>query len=331
MPPYEQRPANPLLLLPPNQWDVFKHAATVPFNRAVGKQNRADAYWFAEASLLAYARPDEDFARQAYAQAFVRAGCHDVEVTAGAGPHGANWYVITARECRLLVFRGSEVFGNKWDEAQFKQVFEDWFVTDARLGLHRWTANARAHKGFIEAYDGVAAAIMDALQRQPQAPLFITGHSLGAGMAMLAASHLWASHIASTVYTFAAPRVGDAGFAQTCLGLPIFRYIVSLDMVAQLPPRGVPLFDGYVHCPPQARTYDESLIAAHDGPADQPFPLYLKDIVLAGILSPIKVIEGIGHLDLSGQALATFRPIVDHAPLLYAIAAYNDWLNDPAA
>jgi hypothetical protein len=72
--------------------------------------------------------------------------------------------------------------------------------------------------------------------------IFITGHSLGAGLATLAALHL--SKIAKkkrinaslNLYTFASPRVGDETFAEHFKYLPFsYRVINSEDLIQSVP------------------------------------------------------------------------------------------------
>ncbi len=72
--------------------------------------------------------------------------------------------------------------------------------------------------------------------------IFITGHSLGAGLATLAALHI--SEIAKrkrisasiNLYTFASPRVGDETFAEHFKSLPFsYRVINSEDLIQSVP------------------------------------------------------------------------------------------------
>jgi hypothetical protein len=71
--------------------------------------------------------------------------------------------------------------------------------------------------------------------------VFITGHSLGAGLATLAALHI--SKIAEeqgiqasiNLYTFASPRVGDETFANKFNTFPGYRIINSEDLIQSVP------------------------------------------------------------------------------------------------
>ncbi len=78
-------------------------------------------------------------------------------------------------------------------------------------------------------------------------PLWITGHSLGAAMATLAAAHLIESDEPFFgVYTFGSPRCGDCGFARTYnveANNRTFRFQNNNDIVTRVPARLM----GYSH------------------------------------------------------------------------------------
>ena len=65
-------------------------------------------------------------------------------------------------------------------------------------------------------------------------PLFYTGHSLGGALATLAAS----LRPPCAVYTFDAPRMGDAAFPRTLANVQVFNVFNPRDIVTALPPAG---------------------------------------------------------------------------------------------
>jgi hypothetical protein len=73
-------------------------------------------------------------------------------------------------------------------------------------------------------------------------PLRVTGHSLGAAMAALAAFDLADNFTLKHVYTYGQPRVGNAAwvhaFERRLLKVPYFRVVDYMDAVPHLPPRG---------------------------------------------------------------------------------------------
>jgi hypothetical protein len=106
----------------------------------------------------------------------------------------------------------------------------------------RPTADRNTHSGFQEAFDGARAEAERAceLSRQSGKPLFITGHSLGAALAALAAQFAHEIGVPpKAVYTFGMPRVGGERFRSDYngrLGSVTFRLVHGLDVVARVPP-----------------------------------------------------------------------------------------------
>ena len=93
-----------------------------------------------------------------------------------------------------------------------------------------------------DAVDTVWRTISDALKPNKTQPVFVTGHSLGGALAIIAAERIRCELKieASAVYTFGAPRVGSPAFARSYnaggLGERIYRLIHGLDIVRTLPP-----------------------------------------------------------------------------------------------
>lgn len=149
-------------------------------------------------------------------------------------------------ESAVLVFRGTDP-GNIIT-----------LLTDGQV-MQRSFLNTRVHAGFfasVEAvWDEVHVALEDARAGlnldgredglNPLKYLYITGHSLGGAMAVLAAARLCQSDyglspLLKGVYTFGQPMVGDRGFAQLCqdaFGDRMFRHVFNHDAVPHLPPK----------------------------------------------------------------------------------------------
>jgi hypothetical protein len=115
----------------------------------------------------------------------------------------------------------------------------DWIsdVSLGPLGLER-------HVGFEAALDAVwdllEGKIHVALRERPGARVFLTGHSLGGALAVLAAERCVTSEIPiGAIYTFGMPRVGDARFAERYnerVGDVTFRLAYGQDVVPIMPP-----------------------------------------------------------------------------------------------
>ena len=104
----------------------------------------------------------------------------------------------------------------------------------------RPTANNK-HTGFELAARAATPEVAQATQitRQSQKPLFITGHSLGAALAVLAAEMAVAGGLRPrAVYTFGMPRVGGSQFQASynaSLGDVTYRLVHGIDLVARVP------------------------------------------------------------------------------------------------
>ena len=108
---------------------------------------------------------------------------------------------------------------------------------------------ARIHQGFADGVHDVIAPLlvaMHTLNPEGNLPLWITGHSLGGVLAVVAASFFrFDSQLRRDVqglYTFGQPRVAGPGHALEIdreLGNRYQRVVNRLDIVPRLPPRGL--------------------------------------------------------------------------------------------
>ncbi|MCY4127627.1 MAG: lipase family protein, partial [Gammaproteobacteria bacterium] len=123
----------------------------------------------------------------------------------------------------VLAFRGTE------------KRLEDWKADlKAKLVPARDEVKiGRIHQGFQEAYYSVENPIEESLKRFPGEPLYITGHSLGGALAVVATRFIDANNIAAC-YTYGCPRVGDLELAKVFKS-PIYRIVNSADAVPRLP------------------------------------------------------------------------------------------------
>jgi triacylglycerol lipase len=117
-------------------------------------------------------------------------------------------------------------------------------VPEGRFGhdLSAAGVGARFHKGFVDAlatvWDPLAAAVESETTRRDR-PLWLTGHSLGGALALLAAWLFKRRFVAvHEVCTFGAPMIGNrvacAAFNREFAGR-IFRYVNGRDPVPKLP------------------------------------------------------------------------------------------------
>eukprot|EP00928_Gymnodinium_smaydae_P051339 TRINITY_DN34882_c0_g1_i1.p1 TRINITY_DN34882_c0_g1~~TRINITY_DN34882_c0_g1_i1.p1 ORF type:complete len:350 (-),score=11.35 TRINITY_DN34882_c0_g1_i1:57-1052(-) len=116
-------------------------------------------------------------------------------------------------------------------------------------------ADARVHHGFMIAFQSIGEDITDAVAEGerscPECEVLVTGHSLGAAMATLAASKLAlnrSSNKSVRLFTFGSPRVGNAIFARWASALVSnrsMRMVREYDLIPSIPPQGL----GYRHLP----------------------------------------------------------------------------------
>ena len=121
----------------------------------------------------------------------------------------------------VLTFRGTELDSQD-------------LATDLNALLVPWHSGGQVHRGFAEALEAdwelLATVLGPATGR-----LLYTGHSLGAALAMLAASRC-PPH---ALYTFGCPRVGDAAFAAATASLNHDRFAHCCDIVCRVPPEAM--------------------------------------------------------------------------------------------
>ncbi|MDV7339092.1 lipase family protein [Terasakiella sp. A23] len=94
----------------------------------------------------------------------------------------------------------------------------------------------KVHPGFWKAFNVVEKQLLDCLKeyKLEEFPLYITGHSLGGALAVVATHSLPSENIAAC-YTFGGPRVGNMQFGQM-IRPPVYRFINAADIVPRLPP-----------------------------------------------------------------------------------------------
>jgi len=166
----------------------------------------------------------------------------------------ATAYLVQSRSGRVgvLAFRGT-------DPASVVTILSDAEAMQRPFGGHM------VHAGFFANVEAIWDDVTDLLEAArakrhvaeggehvPLAgrleTLYVTGHSLGGAMAVLAAARLLRGgyegldpqKVIGGVYTFGQPMVGDSGFASFCesaFGRKLFRHVYRSDVVPHLPPK----------------------------------------------------------------------------------------------
>jgi len=145
-----------------------------------------------------------------------------------AATRGTDGFIATSddEDLTVLAFRGTE--SNKPEDllADAMATSIPWRSQDSSRG--------NVHRGFAATYARVRDNIEQALATT-SGPLLITGHSLGAALATLAAADLGPR--GRELITFGSPLVGDRTFRQELAGVTVRRFIDCCDLVARIPPK----------------------------------------------------------------------------------------------
>lgn len=112
---------------------------------------------------------------------------------------------------------------------------QDW-MKNANAGLESIGGNRQVHKGFHSAFTDAKDDIDKLLMEVSDLPLYVTGHSLGGAVAVMATWYYSRDTLAAC-YTFGAPRVGNHVFNDSFC-TPIYRVVNSQDPVPMVPPSG---------------------------------------------------------------------------------------------
>lgn len=149
-----------------------------------------------------------------------------------AGPDGRDAATITRTPTgeTILAFRGTTTHPDV-------ATLLDW-MNDCRAGFTTSVCGVpgKIHAGFAASFADLYAKLLPLLPHYKD-PLFITGHSKGGALALLAGAAL--PHLDMQVVTFAAPLVGNRKFAALYpLRVPVKRFEARNDIVPLLPPFG---------------------------------------------------------------------------------------------
>ena len=222
------------VLNPGGATDYFAGGIPGPMDAGAHGFSPVNAWWLSELSRLVYRRSGDEGGSTAPGRQR-RDFLSDVGLVEHAffDSGSAQAAFITRPHAKavpalgILVFRGTRGTWRNWrTNADFRPV--------------PWPSGGRVHSGFRKQFMALWPSIEDLLENW-RAPLFYTGHSLGAALATLAA----AMYRPDALYTFGSPRVGDADFVRSLADIPIYRMYNPRDIVTTLPPARSPF--GFRH------------------------------------------------------------------------------------
>lgn len=195
----------------------------------------AMAHGLAQASELAYRDPAA-VEQQAGDWGFDRVRHHETHFTPPFPLPDTQAYTMASDRMIVTAFRGTE-------PAQIR----DWLSDATTPPWPGPAGTGYVHHGFGEALDAVYPAVRDAVTglRDNGQTVWLTGHSLGGALAMLAAARLYLEEprlLADGVCTFGQPRTCDRLLAEAFdqgFARRMFRFVNNNDIVPQVPPEPV--------------------------------------------------------------------------------------------
>ena len=286
-------------LSPPfTSYAYFKDVELFPFQYDATSFSLTNAWWLAEISTLVYS--DEAFVRQQLA----RVGLDDVTFF---DKSSTQCFVAGNGRFAVVAFRGSEIW-KRDKKIDFRRIFAD-LAADVDVRLSSWERGGSVHQGFKRALEEVWSDIFPVIKgmKTQGCKIWMTGHSLGGALAILAADRY---RNVQGVYTYGAPRVGDRSF-RSHFSLPAYRIVNGSDIVTHVPARGIYRHVGDLKLiDPVGKLHDQPF---DDDDGDGPFS------------SPNKYILSRNPEANHRAATRGFipAPIRDHVPVLYSVFLWN--------
>jgi len=170
--------------------------------------------------------------------------------------------VDESKQIVVMAFEGSQDFTQIWDQ-----------VIESGMTPHPTIPGALVMTYFMQYYIETAplleSVMTSVLQNYSSYQVYVTGHSLGGALAVLAAASMVQSGVldsdSTTVYTYGQPRVGDYGFAKAAQAniRTLYRLIHFNDPVPHIPPctsiAGLCTTAGFYHVKTEVWYYTESM------------------------------------------------------------------------
>lgn len=249
MAPTRPTPAETIegLLPPPSDFPYFANADVVRFEPTAAERVATDgvfqdvnAWWLADASLLVYG--DVAFIESRFrASPLPDLGFSIAWIRDGDGDD-LRGMVLSAADALVIVLRGTKVLlpgVSSTDPPSIVDVVlrnEDLKI-DSQFLPAASRVGGRVHSGFLEAYARISDRLDEVVAaRRPEQKLWLTGHSLGGALAVLAAAHLAGRASIEGLYTYGCPRVGDRAFVDSLPDCVHRRFVHRDDVIARIPP-----------------------------------------------------------------------------------------------
>jgi hypothetical protein len=316
-------PAKFSQIIPPNaNYTYFEDQERYPFNPNATGFDLVNAGWLADFALLAYGEKDFISGR------LEASGLTAAGFTFKFFAHQTTQCFVTHNDkFAVLSFRGTEI-------DNFMGAFADW-ARNLDFKPATDSSGGRVHRGFAQniaaVWDEIGEASLRNYLNQILAPgkrtLWITGHSLGAALAVLAAERAVreADFVVNGVYTFGCPCIGDGGFKEhyATQGLHdrTYRFVNDLDVVRRLPPGSDYQHVGQLKFLDANGILHEEIAIEPDGDGDLPQPTHGQEraIRMSRLMG-----RKLAALSESLFGLTIPAPFADHAPIYYAVHIWNN-------
>jgi triacylglycerol lipase len=293
-------PSSRLLLFPESDTEYvhFENAHQHPFDHTARDFSRVNAWWLADAALLAYW--DEGRAQRIWENAGLR--------FAFLSRDGSQCHIGWTDAFVIVAFRGTQP--------------DDWrdLFDIARVKRAPWAFGGKVHRGFLDAHTRIWDVVKKKLEdlKLTSRPTWFTGHSLGGALATLSMDH-WGS--ARGLYTIGCPPVGNRRFARgfnTRHAGRCFRYVNHRDIVVHVAAVLRVILGHYAHIKEQKYIDAKGEISRSSMP--------VRDWLSLLVASLPRV---------AGDDPANLFPLlpgflVDHTPRRYAVHIWNDLVRSPS-
>ena len=286
-------------LAPPyKDYEYFKNCDELPFRYRSNRFDMVNAWWLIEVATLVYAEPQfatEIFKREAQFK----------EVAYFSGKT-TQCFIVSNEKFAIVAFRGSEIQLREGDSDP-SHIFADWLANFNFLPDH-WKQGGNVHRGFKAALDEVWSEIENYISnlRKTNRKIWMTGHSLGAALATLAASR---DPNVQGLYTYGSPRVGDLDFKNN-FKERAYRFVNNNDLVTKVPP-------GKMYC-------HVGKLKNIDGKGSIYDSLERGERWSEEIQDQFKnIVNAIGQ-SANGFTEVLLQPVIDHVPIRYAIHIWNN-------
>jgi len=285
-------------LIPPyKNYEYFKNCDRLPFRYQADSFDMVNAWWLIEASILVYADPE--FVTEKFQ---LNAGFTEVKFFEDIT---TQCFVASNDQFAVVAFRGSEGRLREGDTDP-GYIWADW-ITNFNFWPEQWDHGGKVHRGFKAALAEIWTDLEDYIStlQKNNLKIWLTGHSLGAALATLAADRYGN---VQGLYTFGSPRVGDPDFKKG-FTVNAYRFVCNSDIVTKVPPSGMFRHVGELRFIDNDGKIHDHADGRHEESDDNQgeFEKIISAFSLTG----------------KGFADALLEPLVDHVPTFYATHIWN--------